>query len=234
MPSKRKPPKTEARKPADIQIGKGVRVKAGIKAPEWGDDMSGWQGRVIAIENDMIDIAWDSLTLKAMPPSMIETCETKGWDWAEWRLGLNEVEAAKTRDTLSDVEKVKRKIASRYGWTVFGEQGKRIQKVLAKMAVDEDLAPLDAWREHLEETLSFPFEAVITESFDRGPLRWGDKVKVTGINDQVEGDSYGLIADLRVGHRKYAIPLCELEATDKKSANYQPVKDYAVWFANHG
>ena len=30
----------------------------------------------------------------------------------------------------------------------------------------------------------------------------------------------------------YVFPLCDLEVLDKSSPYYQPVKDYAVWFAN--
>ena len=37
---------------------------------------------------------------------------------------------------------------------------------------------------------------------------------------------------LRRERRKYVFPLCDLEVVDKSSSNYQPVKDYAVWFAN--
>ncbi len=214
-----------------LKVGDSVVVKAGVKDPDKGNDLGGWQGRVIAIEDDSVDIAWDSLTLKAMPISMIEWCEEEGLDWAEMRLALDEVGVVKPRDTKSDVAKVKRKLASKHGWVALGEEGKRIQKVLAGVEADNMMEALAAWRDYLEATLTFPFDCFVAESQDRGPMHAGDKVKVTSINE-VEDDMYGLIADFRVGHRKYAFPLCDLEATDEKSANYQPVKDYVVWFAN--
>jgi len=37
---------------------------------------------------------------------------------------------------------------------------------------------------------------------------------------------------LRVGHRKYVFPLCDLKAVDENSPNFQLTDDYAIWFAN--
>ena len=66
--------------------------------------------------------------------------------------------------------------------------------------------------------------------------RVGDCVRVkAGVKDPDWGKDIGgwqgRISGIDKG-RKYAIPLCDLEATNKKSANYQLVKDYAIWFAN--
>lgn len=214
-----------------LKVGDSVIVKAGMKDPDMDTEIGGWQGRLIVIEDDMVDIAWDSVTLRNMPGPMIEQCELEGLDWAVMRLETNEVTPTKARDTKSDVNKTKQELASQHQWVYLGEEGKRIQKVLAGGDADDIMEALAAWRKYLEATLVFPFEAIVAESQERGPMRMGDKVKVTGIN-QVEDDLYGLIADLRVGHRKYAFPLCDLEVTDKASANYQPVRDYVVWFAN--
>jgi hypothetical protein len=49
----------------------------------------------------------------------------------------------------------------------------------------------------------------------------------------MEDDSYGVIVDVRLGRRKYAFPLCNLEVADTESPNYRIVHDYRVWFANH-
>jgi len=95
---------------------------------------------------------------------------------------------------------------------------------------DDEMALLYAWEDYLNERLDFPFEAEAAEFQERGPLQAGDRVKVTGIN--LVDDLYGVIVDLRVGRRKYAFPLCDLEVTDARSPNDQLVQDYAVWFAN--
>jgi len=71
---------------------------------------------------------------------------------------------------------------------------------------------------------------VVSEFQERGPLRVGNRVKVTGIS-RLDG-MYGLIVHLRVGQRQYEFPLCDLEVVDERSPNCEPVHDYAVWFAN--
>ena len=46
-------------------------VKPGITDPATGIALSGWQGRLIALEDEQnrLSIEWDSLTLKSMPPA---------------------------------------------------------------------------------------------------------------------------------------------------------------------
>jgi hypothetical protein len=205
-----------------------------VQDPDFGADIGGRQGRILNVnpsgDEILVSVQWDSVTLQKMPVAMIEQCEERGLDWAEMALDANEVEPAKPRDTERDVAKIKERLSSRHGRAALGEEGKRIQKVLAAMDADEDLDEFGAWEEYLEKNLRVPFEAEVAEFQERGPLRAGDRVTVTGIVDTDE--MYGIIVNLKVGRRKYAFPLCDLEATDKKSANYQLVKDYAVWFAN--
>ena len=216
-------------------VGDCVRVKPGTKDPDFGTEIGGWQGRISNIDTSrsaiLVTIQWDSITLKHMPVAMIEQCEEQGLDWVEMALGANGVESAKPRDSEHEVATIKVQLSNKHGWVSLGEEGKRIQKVLAAMEVDDDLDEFGAWVEHLEKNLRYPFEAVIAEFQERGSLRGGDKVIVTGNADATD-EMYGIIVDVRVGRRKYAFPLCDLEVTDKKSPNYQLVKDYAIWFAN--
>ena len=81
--------------------------------------------------------------------------------------------------------------------------------------------------------LQFPFEAESFEWQEEGPFQEGDQVTVVSIYEDEEGyDIYGMLVSLRHGYKKYEFPLCDLEVLDKSSPNYQPVKDYAIWFAN--
>jgi hypothetical protein len=93
-----------------------------------------------------------------------------------------------------------------------------------------DIEAFNAWSEYLEKHLSFPLEAKVSEVQRRGPLQAGDLVKVIGIRDFE--DMYGILVDVRVGYRKFVFPLCDLEAVDESSPNYELIDDYAVWFAN--
>jgi hypothetical protein len=68
--------------------GDAVRVKPGTACPDAPDlDIGGWQGRVTDLTwaNDTSDptigFAWDSISLRAMPPWFIEEAERQGLDW---------------------------------------------------------------------------------------------------------------------------------------------------------
>jgi hypothetical protein len=199
-----------------------------VKDPNLKTPIGGWQGRVIRVEEDMVDIAWDSPTLQAMPTRMIEWCEEEGLDWAEMRLGVGEVELAEPRDTSAAMVRVKKELAAQHAYAYLGEEGRRIQKVLAGIDPDDELKALKVWRKHLKAVLTLPFEAEVSEH--GGPFRVGEKVRVIGLSDVID-DGYGLIAELGGHHAGSAYPLCDLEVM-RQSPNHQLVHDYAVWFAN--
>jgi hypothetical protein len=72
--------------PMDLRVGDGIVVKAGVKDPDYGHDIGGWHDRITEIESYQdgkvtIMFQWDSLSLKAMPASMIRRDEEKGLDW---------------------------------------------------------------------------------------------------------------------------------------------------------
>ena len=117
-----------------------------------------------------------------------------------------------------------------HSWSWLGEEGERIQKVLADVDEDNVMRTLEAWQKYLEKTLTFSFDAVVLGYQDTGPLQSGDRVSVKKIS--IVDDLYGVIIELRRGRKKYHHPLCDLEVVNENSANDQPVKDYCVWFAN--
>jgi hypothetical protein len=214
----------------NFKIGDSVTVKTGVKDDDFDLDLSGWQGRIIEVTDDeTVGIAWDSVTLRKLPSSYIEASEEEGMGWDEYYLGINDVERASARDKPKDVERAREELAAGHSWDHLGEEGRRIQKVLAGVQPGDDWGAFEAWQKHLTKILSFPFEAEISES-QRGPLRMGDRLSVKDIDD-VE-DLYGILAAVKHERGRYQIPLCDLEVTDKKSANYLPVSDYSVWFAN--
>lgn len=145
-------------------------------------------------------------------------------------LKVEEVELMKYRDTKEDTGEVVKNIQKIHSWSWLGEEGKRVQKVLAGVDEENEMEALKAWEKYLEKTLTFPFDAKVIEHQDKGPLRLGDKVNVKKIS--LIDDQYGIIVELRRGHKKYDHPLSDLEVTNKDSSNYQPTKDYSVWFAN--
>jgi hypothetical protein len=232
-PRKRTSPSTP---PPSLRRGDSVAAKPGTLDPDFGIDIGGWQGRVVETRHDkkfgdMVCIEWDSVTLRQVPESTIVQSEEQGIDWRLMWLGIGEVEAAPLRDRPQDVAKAQQEIAAQSAWLwLGGEQGRRVQKVLAGIDEDDDVAAVEAWEAYLEQRLDFPFEAEVAEYQDRGPLQAGDRVTVTGIS--LADDHYGIIVSLRHGRQRYDFPLCDLEVSDKDSPNYQHVDDYSAWFAN--
>lgn len=220
-----------------LKIGDSVIVKQGITDPDSGISISGWQGRIDKFEKSDEDeatilITLDSITLKSLPTSYIEECEENGYDWSTYYLGLADVEPAKARDTKRDVTKAIEEVENQIGWRILGgEEGRRIQKVLSGIDMRDEWGLLEAWDEYLEEHLSFPFEAEIFE-YQRGRLKTGDKLSVTGIADT--DDKYGILVNVKKGPERLVFPLCDLKVIGKNASksNKQIVSDYAVWFAN--
>jgi len=223
-------------KAAKIKVGDSVVVGDGIKHPEMESlSIAGWQGRVLDIfageDNKVsVDIELDSITLRSLSEDYVRESEEDGFDWTRMYLWIDDVESAQPRDTKKDVKLAISEFSYLQGWSDLGEEGARIGKVLEGIDPDDTYACMKVWSRYLEKVLVFPFDVEIVEGDDRGPLKVGDKIRVHRIN--MVDDLYGVIVDVRLGRRKYAHPLCDVEALDKKSPNYQNVQDYAVWFAN--
>ncbi|RME60172.1 hypothetical protein D6779_02650 [Candidatus Parcubacteria bacterium] len=218
---------------AHFKLGDAVVVKPNVKDPDLNIDLGGWQGRISEIKekDNIICIAWDSLTLKQIPDEIIARCEEEGMDWTRIYLYSDEVERATPRDSEDDVEEAIAMLEERHVWSYLGEQGKRIQAVLDQAEeLGDEWSEFEAWENYLQQVLKFPFQAEVSEWQEKGPLRTGAKVTVLEI-EEIE-DMYGILVSIRYGRRHYVVPLCDLEVVDKSSPNYQPVDDYATWFAN--
>ncbi|MCI5210791.1 MAG: hypothetical protein D3910_18840 [Candidatus Electrothrix sp. ATG2] len=258
--------------PMAFNIGDSVVVKKGVKDPDLGNDIGEWQGRISEIDEDLICIDWDSITLQQMPASSIIHSEEEGWEWQKMYLSHSDVTLTKRRDSVEDVARVFGELSHYYMWVNFGEQGKRIQKVLSGVSRDDETAALQAWNAYLQKRLTFPFQARVEELMLRGsPFKEGDTITVFGIADSLD-ENYGLFGELeqknpepppqndgsqskgnwltrffsalgllpaqsavqgRVGENSgLQFPLADIEAVDRSSKNYQPLKDYVVWHAN--
>ncbi|CAK8717877.1 MAG: hypothetical protein D3920_14155 [Candidatus Electrothrix sp. AW2] len=223
-----------------LQRGDSVVVKPNVKDHELKINMGGWQGRVAEIEEEdgLIGIDWDSLTLKQLSDKTIVSCEVEGLDWARMYLAPEDVEQTTARDTEDDVVKAVEHIESKHDFTWSEkesddwdeEEDSRIQAILDNAEDESEEAAYEAWQEHLQDVLEFPFEAEVFEWQEDGPLQEGDTVKVVSLDECDESD--GVLVLLRHRRKEYEFPLCDLEVLDKSSPNYQPVNDYAVWFAN--
>ncbi len=219
-------------------LGDCVVVKPGVKDPDTGSEIGGWQGRISAISADearggpvLVSIEWDSLTLAGMPAELIESCEDEGFVWSEMTLSADEIAPAAARDTAADVGTALAKLESHYrsmGWSS-GEQGERIRQIVNRAQRGDEDAVLQVWHAYLEEHLRLPFGARVAQS-QRGPVRQGEQVTVMGVTFLDE--SYGTIVAIKHPRGVIELPLYDLDATSGDAATQQLVADYGVWFAN--
>ena len=213
-----------------FQVGDTVKVKSGTEDPDFGIDIGGWQGLISEIEDDLVCIIWDSLTLSKFSDKHISQCEEEGLDWEKIYLSFNDVEKTVPRDSIANFEKKIKEIQSKHHWDYLGELGVRVQKILEHIDFKDDIAAFKAWEQYFDGNLSFPFDAEISESQTVSPLQQGDCIRVHGLMGSE--DSCGVIVKLRSGRKVYYSPLCDIEVSDRKSSNYKTVDDYCVWFAN--
>jgi hypothetical protein len=227
---KRRRKSSQARRESPMfQVGDSVMAKPGILDPDFGIEIGGWQGRITEIEvgqKDTIMIAWDSMTLRHLPDSVIEQSEERGLAWTEMGLEAHEIELTSPRDTEKDVARAIDELSRKHAWSWLGEEGARIGQILDGIDPDDEMALLRRWEKHLKRHLRFPFEAEVAEYQERGPLQSGNRVTVQKIFDV--NDFYGVIVLLTHRRRQYHFPLCDLEVVDETSLNYELVSNYAV------
>lgn len=90
---------------------------------------------------------------------------------------------------------------------------------------------MEAWHDHFEKCLTFPFKAVVDEAQEqRSPVGAGDRVTVSALKEI--DDPYGVMMRVKRKFSPFRLPLCDLKALDEASPNYEPVNLYTMWFAN--
>lgn len=221
----------------NLKKGESVVVRQGVKAPNLEEfEIGGWQGQVVEIDkssgkdNELITIEWDTLTLIKMPSDYINQSEIDGLDWSSMVLYVSDLEKSVSRDSKGNVRKVKDKISEKYHWVSLGQEGIRISMILDGVDPHNEMKCLQRWVEHLDKELTFPIQAMVSESVDNWLIKSGDKVLIKALPHIV--DMYGVIASIRLNRKKYELPLCNLKVIDKDLTDFQLINDYRIWFAN--
>ncbi len=214
-----------------FNIGDSIVVKSAVKDPDTNSDIGGWQGRISEPQDsNIVCIDWDSITLNKMLSSDIKKSEQEGMIWDQMYLDISEIELVSPRDTEEDVKRTYDEIYNKHMWLHLGEEGECIQSVLSGISPDDYWDAFTAWEGYLENELCFPFEAVVDESQERGPLQTGNQVTICGLNDIEE--RYGILVEIEYRKINYVFALADLEVIQKDIQNYSPVKAYVIWFAN--
>jgi len=98
-----------------MKIGNSIKVKAGIACPDDESyDISGWQGRILSIDEDLFEIEWDSITLSQMPEEFIINSVDEDLDYTTMWLELEEIDISLPRDKKEDVAKKQEEIDAKY------------------------------------------------------------------------------------------------------------------------
>ncbi|MBF0344065.1 MAG: hypothetical protein HQL06_07525 [Nitrospirae bacterium] len=250
-----------------LKVNDCVRVKKGIIDPDFPDTkIEGWLGRITEIvkeaqdegdkDDQLLDIMWDSFTLRAMSDDFIDRCEEAGLDCLSMYLRLSDVEKAKTRDTLYDVQEAQDEIRQYLDKPVVGmmdEQYKRIQEILNNEDITVNKDNLVTYLDYIEENIALPCQLTGREPFqweiayldgtgkkkDYDKLRktrpsHTDTFKLIHIDGEVERDEGVFVKVERVSDsKKFSLPLFYLKITDDKSTNYQLIDDYSTWFVKN-
>ncbi|MEZ4930935.1 MAG: calcium-binding protein [Saprospiraceae bacterium] len=219
----------------EIKIGDYVKVKEGIKAPDFEYQlMVNWQGKVVDIQKSekLVEIEWDSETLLNTPEKYLKDLIKEGYDYEIMTLKISDLERANRRDNPNQRKDAKSELDAKLYWIeLFEEEEKSIKygKLFQGIKLNNYNELYQKWEEYLNENLKFPIETKVVES-ERGRIRNGVKIKLLDIEDY--DDMYGIFGIGKQGREAVTFPICNLEAIDKKSKNYELLRDYAIWFAN--
>lgn len=243
----------------NLKIGDSVIVNEGVNDPDFNDfSIGGWQGRIIHISDDeanpLIEIEWDSLTLKQIPQEFIINAHDSWTDFTSMNLNVDEIEVTTPRDSEADAESIRNELHKKHPFISVDQQEKNIFEILSNpdSSVNED--NLETYLLHLKKTIEYPCLLTGSEDFAwEEPYLLGgwdkkeyEKLKKTqpsytdifeliGFDETLEEDGRGLFVTVkRISDRKkFTLPLWDLKATDKQSGNYLLISDYSFWMTNY-
>jgi hypothetical protein len=241
-----------------MKIGDSVKVKQGILDPDLNQfDMSGWQGRIKditpKIDSNLIEIGWDSITLKQIPKEFIESSIEEGYDYSTMSLGEEDIELTTPRDKESDVEKQLEKMEALYRHIAFNEQERRIASILSNDDLSVTKENQNKYFAYLQKNIQpriiltgsevFPWEEKYLfggwsekeyEELKKTQPSYSDKFEFIELMEHID-ESYGVFAKVkRVKDKKqFALPLWDLECVDEGSNNYELIRDYSFWMTNY-
>ena len=212
----------------EISMGQCVKIKEGVY--EENDHIGGRQGRCTQIlNNDLIEISWDSITLLGLADNEIKQCEAQGLIWDKYHAMIQDLEMASERDSPEDVEKAYEYLSNQFYWSHLGTQGDRISNILNDVLQSSEASQIQRWYEYLKQKLMFSFEAQVIEH-QLGPIQCDDIVTVLSLLSPVSQE--GLQVEISFKNKGYLFPLSDLEVSNQQSPNHEPIQDYVIWHAN--
>jgi hypothetical protein len=221
--------------PPRFAVGERVRVKAGVKDPDFPDiPLGGWAGTIREVNPrsnpPLCLIEWNARTLEQVHPVYRKRCERDGLAMETAWLREEEVEADPGEPAVIEqpANIVTRPLR-------MSDQDDRIRAVFG-LTSDDPLPDISAetvrrYRQHLAAHLSFPFRARCHEEI--GPFQTvAHPVTVVGLLDAEECDEEdGVTCAADCGGEIVEMPLADLEAIDSREVR-RAIDDYSYWFGN--
>lgn len=234
-----------------MEIGNSVKVKKGVKSPDYEELLvEGWVGRIVGIDGNILNIELDSITLSKLKEDYIIDSLINDYEYKLICLERDEVEIVSPRDSQNDVLMKQMKINAQYS---VEEEEKRINEILNSEDVSVTEENLNRYLIFLKRNLKTPCVLTGMEDFDwEEPYILGgwskkeyEKLKKTNpsytdkfefINLVEEYDDWkGIYASLKriSDDIIFTIPLWDLKVVDKNDSNFQIVSDYSSWMTNY-
>jgi hypothetical protein len=223
--------------PSRFQPGDKVRVKPGVRDPDFPDiPLGGWAGAVKEVHQaegeTTLLVAWDRATLKGMHPIYKKRCERDGLELESMWLGEEDLES--DDGTPVAIEEptfiVKKPLSEK-------DQDDRVRMALG-LTHDDPLPDVGrktllAYHRYLASRLKFPFKARYEKR-----IGWPERVEMpltaTGLLRPEEceiDEQYGIIATGRDAEEPVDFPMAEIEVGGS-SPSCRMVRDYADGFHN--
>lgn len=234
-----------------MKIGDSIKVKDGIESPDYDDLLiEGWVGRIIEINEDLLTIELDSITLSELKDYYIVDSLLNELDFSLLNLEKDEVEITNPRDSKDDVALKKASLNAEYS---VEEEEKRINEILNTDDTSVNQNNLDTYYNYLKKELKPSCILTGSQDFDweepyviggwsqkeykelkKTKPSYTDKFEFIHLNEEFD-DWKGIYAKVKrlSDNKKFNIPLWDLKVVDKNNSNFLLVSDYSSWMTNY-
>ena len=234
-----------------MKIGDCIKVKQGVFSPDYDDlNISGWQGRIIEIDNNIVTFELDSITLSQLSENYIIDSIIEEVEWTLLSLEDSEVEVTKPQDSIGDVLQKQNEINSKYSCE---EEEKRISEILDSQNTLVTEINLRKYHNYLKNNINISCILTGIEDFDwEEPYLIGGWSKAEYEMKKLTKPSYtdhfalvefvekidnwkGIIVKVkRLSDEKiFDLSLWDLKIFDKDSSDYLLISDYSSWITNY-
>ena len=234
-----------------MEIGSSVQVKEGVVSPDYDDlEIGGWQGRVTKINDNIVTLELDSITLTKLSKDYIIDSIMEDVEFSLIMLKKDELTVVEPRDKPSDSVRVRTNIERRFS---VGDEENRISEILKATDESVNKENLTKFFKHLKKNL--PKGSLVTgvEDFSwEEPYVFGkwdeneyeelkitnpsytDHFKLIKLIDKFEGRQGIMVEVERISDKKkFELPLWDLELVDEEAPEFLLITDYSSWMTNY-